>query len=57
MRHRQGAGKARGAAMTGRTAAYGRAAFAWAVKRGTVNVNPFAAYAYRQERREARARA
>ena len=36
-------GKAKGAAMTGRTAAYGRAAFAWAVKRGAVRVNPFAA--------------
>jgi integrase len=33
----------KGAAMTGRTAAYGRAAFAWAVKRGAVSVNPFAA--------------
>jgi hypothetical protein len=45
MRHRQGAGKARGAAMTGRkgAGAYGRAAFAWAVKRGAVSVNPFAA--------------
>jgi integrase len=32
----------KGAAMTGRTAAYGRAAFAWAVKRGTVPLNPFA---------------
>jgi integrase len=32
----------RGAAMTGRTAAYGRAAFSWAVKRGVVHVNPFA---------------
>ena len=32
----------RGAAMTGRTAAYGRAAFAWAVKRGAVRENPFA---------------
>jgi integrase len=30
-------------AMTGRTAAYGRAAYAWAVKRGAVAVNPFAA--------------
>jgi hypothetical protein len=29
--------------MTGRTAAYGRAAFVWAVKRGMVPVNPFAA--------------
>ena len=38
-----GAGKPKGAAMTGRTAAYGRAAFAWAVKRGAVSVNPFAA--------------
>ena len=28
--------------MTGRTAAYGRAAFAWAVKRGAVQHNPFA---------------
>jgi hypothetical protein len=33
----------RGAAMTGRTAAYGRAAFAWAVRRGSVPSNPFAA--------------
>ena len=31
-----------GAAMTGRTAAYGRAAFAWTVKRGAVHHNPFA---------------
>jgi integrase len=38
-----GAAKAKGAAITGRTAAYGRAAFAWAVKRGAVKVNPFAA--------------
>jgi integrase len=37
-----GAEKPRGGAMTGRTAAYGRAAFAWAVKRGAVRVNPFA---------------
>jgi integrase len=29
--------------MIGRTAAYGRAAFAWAVKRGAVHTNPFAA--------------
>jgi integrase len=35
------AGKPKGTAMTGRTAAYGRAAFAWAVKRGMVNTNPF----------------
>jgi integrase len=32
----------KGAAMTGRTAAYGRAAFAWAVKLGAVQHNPFA---------------
>ncbi|HEY1745446.1 MAG TPA: tyrosine-type recombinase/integrase [Xanthobacteraceae bacterium] len=38
-----GAGRPKGMAMTGRTAAYGRAAFAWALKRGSVNVNPFAA--------------
>ena len=37
-----GAEKPKGDAMTGRTAAYGRAAFAWAVKRGAVRVNPFA---------------
>jgi integrase len=34
--------KPRGAAMTGRTAAYGRAAYAWALKRGAVRENPFA---------------
>jgi integrase len=39
----EGAAKARGAAITGRTAAYGRAAFAWAIKRGAVSTNPFAA--------------
>jgi integrase len=39
---RDGAEKRRGGAMTGRTAAYGRAAFAWAVKRGAVHSNPFA---------------
>jgi integrase len=33
--------KARGAAMSGRTAAYGRAAFSWAVKRDMVPANPF----------------
>jgi integrase len=33
--------KARGLAMTGRTAAYGRAAYAWAIRRGTVIENPF----------------
>jgi integrase len=37
-----GAAKAKGIAMTGRTAAYGRAAFSWAVKRGMVPTNPFA---------------
>jgi integrase len=37
-----GAVKPKGNAITGRTAAYGRAAFAWAVKRGMVNTNPFA---------------
>jgi integrase len=34
--------KPKGVAMTGRTAAYGRAAFAWAVRRGMVAGNPFA---------------
>jgi integrase len=38
-----GADKFKGAAMTGRTAAYGRAAFSWAVKRGAVRANPFVA--------------
>jgi integrase len=37
-----GAEKPRGAAMTGRTATYGRAAYTWAVKRGAVHANPFA---------------
>jgi integrase len=37
-----GSGKAKGVAMTGRTATYGRAAFAWAAKRGAVSANPFA---------------
>jgi integrase len=32
----------RGIGITGRTAAYGRACFAWAMKRGTVRSNPFA---------------
>jgi integrase len=32
----------KGAAMAGRTAAYGRAAFGWAVKRGGIHHNPFA---------------
>jgi integrase len=34
--------KKRGTAMAGRTAAYGRAAFAWSLKRGAVHHNPFA---------------
>jgi integrase len=42
LKDRSSASKPKGAAMTGRTAAYGRAAFAWAVKRGAVRVNPFA---------------
>jgi integrase len=37
-----GTDRTKGTAMTGRTAAYGRAAFAWAVKRGAVQANPFA---------------
>jgi integrase len=37
-----GTTKNKGAAMAGRTAAYGRAAFAWAVKRGMLTANPFA---------------
>jgi integrase len=41
-KNRDGVEKTRGAAMTGRTAAYGRAAFAWALRRGAVGVNPFA---------------
>ena len=42
---RKGKGKRsirRGTAIAGRTAAYGRACFAWAMKRGTVPSNPFA---------------
>jgi integrase len=39
---RKRAAERKGTAMVGRTAAYGRAAFAWAVKRGAVHVNPFA---------------
>jgi integrase len=38
----ESAGKPKGTAITGRTAAYGRAAFAWAMKRGAVQHNPFA---------------
>jgi integrase len=37
------ASRPKGTAMTGRTAAYGRAAFGWAIKRGMVHTNPFAA--------------
>jgi integrase len=49
MRKDGGVGKPpRGATMTGRTAAYGRAAFAWAVKRGAVHTNPFAALPVRK---------
>jgi integrase len=39
--HADGANRRKGAAITGRTAAYGRAAFAWAMKRGMVQYNPF----------------
>jgi integrase len=41
-RNAESADRRHGAAITGRTAAYGRAAFAWAVKRGMVQTNPFA---------------
>jgi hypothetical protein len=41
--------------MTGRTAAYGRAAFVWAVKRGLLQ--SIRGFADRQEHRQARARA
>jgi Arm DNA-binding domain len=45
-RHKEkGKGKSsirHGTAIAGRTAAYGRACFAWAMKRGTVPSNPFA---------------
>jgi integrase len=34
-------GKPKGSAMVGRTAAYGRTAFGWALKRGMVTANPF----------------
>ena len=37
-----GTSRSRGAAIRGRTAAYGRAAYAWATKRGAVQINPFA---------------
>lgn len=42
-RHKDDSDKLGGSAIAGRTAAYGRAAFAWAVKRGMVQNNPFAA--------------
>src|SRR5262249_750974 len=42
-RQRVAADRTKGAAMMGRTAAYGHAAFSWAVKRGMVQTNPFAA--------------
>jgi integrase len=41
-RNADGADSRNGAAITGRTAAYGRAAFTWAVRRGMVQTNPFA---------------
>ena len=41
-RHKRKDDGIKGAAMTGRTAAYGRAAFGWAVKRGALRLNPFA---------------
>ena len=44
-RKRKGDGRpdrVRGAAITSRTAAYGRAAYGWALKRGVVRANPFA---------------
>jgi integrase len=37
-----GMGKPKGTAIAGRTAAYGRAAFGWAIKRGMITANPFA---------------
>ena len=37
-----GTSRSKGGAIRGRTAAYGRAAYAWATKRGAVQVNPFA---------------
>ena len=41
-RHKRKDDGIKGAAMTGRTAAYGRAAFGWAVKRRALRLNPFA---------------
>ena len=40
-----GRDRIKGVSMTGRTAAYGRAAFAWAMKRDAVRANPFASLA------------
>jgi integrase len=40
-----GGDRIKGISMTGRTAAYGRAAFAWAMKRDAVRANPFASLA------------
>jgi integrase len=40
-RERAERGKPKGSAIAGRTAAYGRAAFGWALKRGMVTANPF----------------
>ena len=40
-----GTDRMKGASMTSRTAAYGRAAFAWAMKRDAVRANPFASLA------------
>jgi integrase len=41
-KERTNQGKPKGTAIAGRTAAYGRAAFAWALKRGMISANPFA---------------
>ena len=46
-----------GSAIAGRTAAYGRACFAWAMKRGTVPINPFAELPMSNSNHQARARA
>ena len=51
------ADRARGTAIAGRTAAYGRACFAWAMKRGTVPNNPFAELPLRQPSRQTGPRA
>jgi integrase len=40
--HPEGEDKLTGKAIVGRTVAYGRAAYAWSIKRGSVKVNPFA---------------